>query len=296
MCIRDRYTLAAGYYASYDDYQIDGISAGQHTATLAADPDNVIGETDEGDNTYDYMGTWSAKSEGEQIKVKVPKARIRIAPIPGWKSGNRAETYHPIGVRWQGSPPLQPGPLAVAHTKATTIDNAMYIPAAAHAAGALNTNWRTDVQLHNPGTVQARVNIDMLIRDQANASPQTRTFIINAGTSKRLEDLLASSFSFDGAAALRITILEGEVIATSRTYNLTSGGTFGQFAATIHGSQAFVTGERALLMQLTHDASTTSGFRTNVGMVNLSAQTIILDLDLRSACLLYTSPSPRDRS
>ena len=95
--------------------------------------------------------------------------------------------------------------------------------------------------------------------------------------------MLFSSFSFDGAAALRITILEGDVIATSRTYNLTDSGTYGQFAATIHGSQSFVTGERALLMQLTHDASTTSGFRTNVGMVNVSGQTIVLDLDFRSA-------------
>ena len=36
-------------------------------------------------------------------------------------------------------------------------------------------------------------------------------------------------------------------------------------------------------MQLTHDASTTTGFRANVGVVNLTAQTIIVDFDLRSA-------------
>jgi hypothetical protein len=274
--------LESTTYASYDDYEVNGITSGSHTARLVGDPDNVIGETSETDNTYDYMGTWSTKSAGEEIRVMVPKARIRIAPIPGWKSG-ASETYHTIGIRWEGEPPLEPGPVAVAHAKATTPDNAIYIPAAAHASGALNTNWRTDVQLHNPGTVQARVNVAMLVRDQANPSPQTRTFTINAGTSVRLQDILASSFSFDGAAALRISILQGDVIATSRTYNLTSGGTYGQFAATIHGSQAFATGERALLMQLTHNNSTTSGFRTNVGMVNLSDQTINLDLDLRSA-------------
>ena len=73
------------------------------------------------------------------------------------------------------------------------------------------------------------------------------------------------------------------MIATSRTYNLTSDGTFGQFGGTVHGSQAFATGERALLMQLTHNASDNTGFRTNVGVVNLTAQTIVVDFDLRSA-------------
>jgi len=277
------YSLEAGTYAYYEDYQVDGITAGTHTATLVADPDNLIAESDEGDNSWDLMESWSAKSDRATVSVKVSKARIGIAPIPGWSSDSTPTSYHPIGVRWHGSPPLKQGPIAVAHTKATTVDNAIYIPAAAHVSGALDTNWRTDVQLHNPGTIQTRVEVAMLARDQANPAPQTRTFTIAAGTSKRLEDILYSSFTFNGAAALRITILEGDVIATSRTYNLTDTGTYGQFAGTVHGLQAFVTGERALLMQLTHNASATSGFRTNVGMVNCSDATIVLDLDLRSA-------------
>lgn len=277
------YTLGASTYAFYEDYQVDGITAGSHTATLLVDPDNVIAESDEGDNTFDHVDTWAAKSVRNTVSVRVFKARIGNAPIPGWSSDSTSKSYQPIGVRWHGSPPLEQGPIAVAHTKATTVDNAIYIPAAAHVSGALDTNWRTDVQLHNPGTIQTRVEVAMLARDQANPTPQTRTFTIAAGTSKRLEDILDSSFSFNGAAALRITILEGDVIATSRTYNLTTTGTYGQFAGTVHGSQAFITGERALLMQLTHNASTTSGFRTNVGMVNCSDATIVLDLDLRSA-------------
>jgi hypothetical protein len=99
----------------------------------------------------------------------------------------------------------------------------------------------------------------------------------------RLEDILYSSFAFDGAAALRLTVLEGDIIATSRTYNLTDAGTYGQFAGTVPGSSAFVTGERAFLMQLTHDSSNTTGFRTNVGMVNCSGVTIVLDLDFRTS-------------
>jgi hypothetical protein len=277
------YTLEAGFYASYDDYEVNGITAGSHTATLMADPDDVIEETDEGDNSFDYVGTWASKSIHSQASVSVPKARIRIAPIPGWGSDKTADHYDRIGMRWHASPKLKPGPVGVARAEATAIDEAFYIPAAAHVSGALDTNWRTDVELHNPGTTQARVEIALLVRDQSNPTPQTRTFVVAAGTSVRLEDVLFSSFSFDGAAALRMTILEGDIIATSRTYNLTDTGTYGQFAGTVHGSHAFVTGERALLMQLTQDVSNTTGFRTNVGMINCSGQTIVLDLDFRSA-------------
>ena len=130
------YTLEAGFYASYDDYQIDGISAGQHTATLLADPGHVIGESDESDNNSDYVGSWSSKSESTDIRVKVPTARIRVAPIPGWQPETAKHRYDPIGVLWLGAPPLQPGPLAIAPTKATAVDNAMYIPAAAQPNGS----------------------------------------------------------------------------------------------------------------------------------------------------------------
>ena len=147
----------------------------------------------------------------QSARVHRRNSRVVAADVDQGRRRDRSETVErrrlPVGLG------VLPGQGAVAHAKATTPDNAIYIPAAAHASGALNTNWRTDVQLHNPGTVQSRVNVDMLVRDQANPSPQTRTFTINAGTSVRLQDILASSFSFDGAAALRISILQGDVVA-----------------------------------------------------------------------------------
>lgn len=279
----DPYTLESGSYAYFEDFEVSSIAAGSHTATLIADPDNLVAEDDEGDNAWDYVGTWAAKRGTVTAPVKAPEARIHVAPIPGWEAGRTFSKGLPPSFRWLGGPPLVPGPFQTEKTKATTVDNAAYIPAAAHVSGALDTNWRTDVELHNPGTTQARVEVAMLVRGQANATPQTRTFVVAAGTSVRLNDILQSSFAFDGAAALRITNLEGDVIATSRTYNLTDSGSYGQFAGSVHGSQAFVTGERALLMQLTHDASTATGFRSNVGMVNCSDRTIEIDLEFHSS-------------
>ena len=277
------FTLESGSYAWFEDLALTEISPGSHISTLIADPDGLVAESDEGDNNWDYFGDWSAKASTSTTPEKVPEARIHVAPIPGWEGGRTFSKQGPLSFIWTGSAPLTPGPFQIENTKAATVDNAIYIPAAAHVSGALGTNWRTDVQLHNPGETQARVEVAMLVRNRANATPETQTFIVAAGTSVRLEDILFTSFAFDGAAALRITTLEGEIIATSRTYNLTDTGTYGQFAGTVHGLQAFATGERAVLMQLTHNASNTTGFRTNVGMVNCSGNTTVLDLDFRSS-------------
>ena len=55
------------------------------------------------------------------------------------------------------------------------------------------------------------------------------TYTVAPGRCLRLNDVLFSIFGFEGGASLRITPLSGEVVVTSRTYNLTDEGTYGQF-------------------------------------------------------------------
>ncbi|HSO23532.1 MAG TPA: hypothetical protein VLT81_11515, partial [Chondromyces sp.] len=277
-------TLPANNYASFTDVAVDGISAGQHTVSLVADADSLVAETNESDNTYEYTGTWTASAKTGNDRVQKSKRPLRsdsmiVTRAGGWSDGGSVE--YPATFEWVGEPPLKPG--AFGSSKAASYGDAVYIPASAHATGAVGTNWRTDLQLHNPGPGQARYEIALLRRDQANASPQVRTYTVNAGHSLRLTDVLYSAFSFEGAAALRITPLSGDVIATSRTYNLQPDGTYGLFAGAVNELAAFAAGERAVLMQLTHDTATQTGFRTNVGMLNCSGDTIELVADFRGA-------------
>ncbi len=277
-------TLQANYYASFTDVAVNGIAAGQHTVSLVADADGLVAETNESDNTVDYSGTWSAAATGagtgeEKVSVPFSPEVLTVTPAGGWTDGEGVEL--PMTVEWLGKPPLQPGPSAA--RKDVSYGDALYIPAAAHLSGAVGTNWRTDLELHNPGTAQGRYEVHLLRRDQSNTSPQVRTYTVNAGRSQRITDVLDSAFGFSGAAALRIEVLAGDLIASSRTYNQQPGGTYGQFAGGVNELMAFARGERAVLMQLTHDTATNSGFRTNVGMVNCSAATVNLLADFRGA-------------
>lgn len=167
----------------------------------------------------------------------------------------------------------------------------VFIPAAAHATGAAGTNWRSDVEIHNPGTTQAAYTIALLQRDANNANPTTKSFTLNPGLSVRYTDILSSMFAFSGAAALKISVTSGTILASSRTYNLMvagnplnlpAGATFGQFVPALAASDAVASTEQARLIQLAHSRAA-SGFRTNIGYVNTTNTTLTMTTDLYTA-------------
>jgi photosystem II stability/assembly factor-like uncharacterized protein len=156
------------------------------------------------------------------------------------------------------------------------------IPSGAHAAGAAGTNWRTDAEVKNAGSATASYTISLLKRDTNNSSPQTATFSIEPGQSTRFEDIMDSVFSFSGAGALRFTASSGSLLLTSRTYNDQPQGTYGQFVPGYFDHEAFSYGEEARLIHLSHSPDKASGYRTNLGLINVTGDTLLLEVDLYS--------------
>ncbi|MCU0292358.1 MAG: SUMF1/EgtB/PvdO family nonheme iron enzyme [Thermoanaerobaculaceae bacterium] len=185
-------------------------------------------------------------------------------------------------------------PIPVARTAAA--EWSYTIPTAAHSAGTLGTSWRTDLEVHNPGSTQASYTIALLKRDTDNHSlpaDAVRSFTLDPGLSARYADVIDSLFHFSGAAALRITPTSGEVLVTSRTYtalgagnplNLPAGSTFGQLVPGLTPDQAIATGQQGRLIQLAHrDPSSKLDYRTNLGYVNAGDATIAMVTDLFGA-------------
>ena len=170
----------------------------------------------------------------------------------------------------------------------------LFIPASAHVSGALGTNWRTDLEIFNPGQLQTSVTVALLKAGVSNHSPQTMTYTLDPGESRRFEDALMSIFGFDGAAAMRVVNNSGMAAVTSRTYNLTAGGTFGQFVGGVISHTAIQTGQEGRIIQLTHNRSTTSGFRTNIGFVNATGSqiTVLVALYRANGSYLGTKEYP----
>ena len=156
-------------------------------------------------------------------------------------------------------------------------DEPQWIAAAAHGAGMYGSQWRTDVRLHNPGAGPAEVSLAFA---GSGGLGEERTVIVEPDGALAIDDAVAEVVGRPDAGALRLLVRGGAISATSRTYNLTSGGTFGQAVPAVPESRVVAPGERVRLIGLASAPSPSNGTRTNIGVVNLepSASTVRIRL------------------
>jgi len=163
-------------------------------------------------------------------------------------------------------------------TGATFTPAPLIVPAAAHVAGAQDTNWRTDLEVHNPTAGSVTYLIELLERGQGNPTPQQVSSSLASGESVCFEDVVESMFSYEGSGALRVTPLSGTLLVTSRTYNLVAAGTYGQFIPGETEDRQIPSGRAGHLIQLRHD----SAYRTNLGLVNVVDSPITVEVALHA--------------
>jgi hypothetical protein len=163
---------------------------------------------------------------------------------------------------------------------ASTSDSDLYLPTGAHLTGFNNVNWRTDVEINNPGSTRASYLVSLLVRNVDNSTPAFQsTFVLDPNRSARYNDILYGTFGFSGAAAIRIAPIQGQIIVTSRTYNQLPSGTYSQSVPAIARSQAIGFSQDAFLIGLSHDPTLATGYRTNLGFVNASPATIHVEAE-----------------
>lgn len=143
----------------------------------------------------------------------------------------------------------------------------------------LNTGlaaWRSDMRIFNAGdSVQATT---LTFYPQNNSgSPKTASVSINPGEVKQLNGVVSSLFGLtnSGGAIHVSTTSPSNLVVTGRTFNLTSGGSLGQFFNAVTPADGVGKGDRA--MQILQ-AEESSRYRTNVGFSELSGKPITLEV------------------
>ena len=164
---------------------------------------------------------------------------------------------------------------AVCGVPSTTVD----LPSLAHLPGAQGTQWRSDLELHNPGTGAVSFGLVGTVRGQVGVGSQL-TLTLAGGKALRLDDVLASWLGIEDAATVRLASWGGPALAVGRTYDETPAGTYGQLITPYAPSSAVESGGEARLIQLAHAADRSSGFRTNVGLVNTGSHSGEVDVEL----------------
>jgi hypothetical protein len=160
--------------------------------------------------------------------------------------------------------------VVVAGASAADLHDFYVIPVAAHTAGANGTSWRTDVAIQNIQTTPITVEMSLVESGEGrldNIVPVPTTVTIAAGGSALLTDVLGFAAAADASTSGSLLIGADKPFAvTSRTYNATAAGTFGQTVPPASGAGA--EGSTIFIPGLISNAA----FRTNVGML-MSATT-----------------------
>jgi hypothetical protein len=173
--------------------------------------------------------------------------------------------------------------LALLLTPGIASAQTLYVPASANVEGANQTRWRTDLQLKALGDEPATCTLELLKSRRDNSDPVAIEVTIGVGESLRLANVIESEFAFTGTAALRITPTEGAVAVTSRTFNDDPAGTYGQTVPAVAEGDGVGHGSQANLILLSRSPDPSTGFRSNIGVVNLEGTTIEIEIDLHRA-------------
>ena len=155
-----------------------------------------------------------------------------------------------------------------------------WVPVASHNLGRNGSQFRSDLGLLNPGTVQANVQLKLY----NGASPVTTSTYVPAGSQSILTDVV-SQLGAGGSWALQV-LADQPLKVTARTYNQSATGTFGQDYMSATPDQGLAAGQGAYLPQLTENAA----YRSNIGLVNTGAAAASINVELHdgSGTLLAT--------
>jgi hypothetical protein len=136
-------------------------------------------------------------------------------------------------------------------------------------------NWQTDMRLFNAGTNPAGATLTFY--SQNGGTPRSAPITIAAGEVKQFDRTISSVFGAtnDGGAVHITTATASRLVATARTYNQTTGGTYGQFISGVTPDEATGVGSRPLQILQVEESNR---FRSNIGLAEVTGKPVKLEI------------------
>jgi hypothetical protein len=160
-----------------------------------------------------------------------------------------------------------------------TLLDEWFVPNVAHAKGAGGSMWRSDLDVHNAGMTATSFQITLL----ADGMMVDKTYTLGAGQAMRYVDVVGGLFGYQGVAALRLLVDGQAVQVAARTYNESSRGTMGQTIGAMAMANAATYQRTRRVLGLSHAALRSAGFRTNLGLLNVSDQAATVTVEFHRA-------------
>jgi len=153
------------------------------------------------------------------------------------------------------------------------------IPASASASGANGTSWMTELTAVNPTGVDSGATIVFRERGKNGSFVDSISLDLPAHSTVRVDDAVQDLFQKTNSAGSLHVVLPAEAILSSRTFNNSSDGTYGQTIPAFPDAEGFTYFDDIILPSFTVGEQ----FRTNLGLVNLYSNPVIVDVDIRDS-------------
>jgi hypothetical protein len=136
-------------------------------------------------------------------------------------------------------------------------------------------DWQSDVRIFNAGTTS--IDVTASFYSQGGGGAKVQTITLGAGEVKQLDKILPSLFgvSNDAGALHLSTANASRIIATARTYNQTSKGTYGQFISAVTPQESVAVGTRPLQLLQVEESSR---MRSNIGFAEVTGKPVKLEV------------------
>ena len=138
-------------------------------------------------------------------------------------------------------------------------------------------NWQTDMRVFNAGGTPEELTL--AFHSMNGGEPKTATMTLQPGEVRQLDKLLASTFGVtqNGGAVHVTTADAARLIATARTYNQTTQGTYGQFISAVTPAEAVGVGSRPLQLLQVEESSR---YRSNIGLAEVTGKPVTVEVSI----------------
>ena len=173
---------------------------------------------------------------------------------------------------------LTSDPLAVMPAIPATISATRYIVPGIADLNNGAANFHSDIRIFNGGSSLAHVTLTYF--PQGNpADAKSTTADVVPGSVHAFDNVLPALFGVtnSGGSVLITTLTPSSLVATARTYNQTSNGTYGQFIPAVTANDAAALGTRPLqILQIEE----TDRYRTNVGFAEVTGKAAKIEVSI----------------
>jgi hypothetical protein len=142
----------------------------------------------------------------------------------------------------------------------------------------LNTgaSWRSDIRLFNAGPTGVDATLTYFPQNDPSSAKAITVNLPN-GQVYAIDNALQSRFGItnSGGSVVVTTSANAKIVATARTYNQTSSGTYGQFIPAVMAGEGVGLGQRALQILQVEESPR---FRTNVGIFELTGKPVTVEI------------------